>query len=107
MQQLWTLLLGRDVLLDIRQDNQATIAVVEKGYSPKLRHISRTHKVDLGSIKEVLDTDLVNIAYVDTTLQAADIFTKALAPAKWENALALLGLFAGEQLAVAYPDVKM
>lgn len=28
-------------------DNQATILVVKKGFSPKLRHISRTRKVEL------------------------------------------------------------
>ena len=38
-------MLGRDDLkLVIHEDNQAAILVVKKGYSPKLRHISRTHK---------------------------------------------------------------
>ena len=46
---LWSLMLGRDDLeLVIQEDNQATILVVKKGYSPKLRHISRTHKINLG-----------------------------------------------------------
>ena len=41
---LWSLMLGRDDLeLVIHEDNQATILVVKKGYSPKLRHISGTH----------------------------------------------------------------
>ena len=43
--QLWELLLGRAVVLRVLEDNQATILVVRKGYSPKLRHITRTHKV--------------------------------------------------------------
>ena len=34
----------------------------------------------------------VDISYIDTNLQAADIFTKQLPPAKWDNAIRLLGL---------------
>eukprot|EP00973_Karenia_brevis_P083414 11570996-Karenia_brevis.AAC.1 len=55
--QLIEQLLGRKVNLVIEQDNQATILVAKAGYSQKLRHVSRTHKVDLGSIKEVLGPD--------------------------------------------------
>ena len=52
---LWSELLGRhDLELVIHEDNQATILVAKKGYSPKLRHISRTHKVNLGCISEQL-----------------------------------------------------
>ena len=48
---LWSVLLGRDDLeLVIHEDNQATILVVKKGYSPKLRHVNRTHKVNLGGL---------------------------------------------------------
>ena len=59
--ELLETLLGRKVDLVIEQDNQATILVAKAGYSPKLRHVSRTHKIDLGSIKEVLDRGSVNI----------------------------------------------
>ena len=87
-------MLGRDDLeLVIHEDNQATILVVKKGYSPKLRHISRTHKVNLGCISEQLAPGSgISIQCVDTNLQAADIFTKALPPQKWDNALKLLGI---------------
>ena len=88
-------MLGRDDLeLVIHEDNQATILVVKKGYSPKLRHISRTHKVNLGCISEQLaPSSGISIQYVDTNQQAAaDIFTKALPPQKWDNALKLLGI---------------
>ena len=104
---LWDLLLGRPMALEIMEDNQATIKVVKNGYSPKLRHVSRTHKVDLGSVYEVVEQENVDLKYVDTLLQAADIFTKALGPNKWENALALLGLYPEEQLKVSFPLVKI
>ena len=80
MMSLWDMLAGRKMLLKVEEDNQATIKVVLKGYSPKLRHILRTHKVNLGSIKEVVDEDSAIIEYIVTTEQAADIFTKALTP---------------------------
>ena len=90
---LWERLLGRRVTLKIHEDNQATILVAKKGFSPKLRHISRTHKVNVASIAEMLQPETgVEIEYVITTKQAADIFTKQLAPQKWDAALRLLGI---------------
>jgi len=86
------MILGRPIELVILEDNQATIKIVRKGYSSKLRHIYRTHKVNLGSIKEVLEEDNVTLTYCNTHYQAADVFTKALAPAAWQNALELLGI---------------
>ena len=99
---LWDLLLGRSMQLEILEDNQATIKVVMKGYSPKLRHVSRTHKVDLASIKELLDTEPITLDYVVTDEQAADIFTKALVPAKWDNAIKLLGMLTEKEYHAAY-----
>jgi len=92
MLSLWEKLLARPVELRVREDNQATITVVKKGYSPKLRHLIRRQKIHLGSMKEVIDKDTVTIEYIRSELQAADIFTKALAPMKWSNALRLLGV---------------
>ena len=78
--------------LEICEDNQATIIVAKAGFSQKLRHILRTHKVNIGSIKEVVDQPYCSLEYIDTKLQAADIFTKALEPSKWQNALHLLSI---------------
>ena len=85
--QLWTLLTGCNMRLEIEEDNQATIIVAKRGYSPKLRHISRTHKVNLGSIAEILEDEDICIEYIDTNEQAADIFTKTLPPNKWDKRL--------------------
>ena len=102
--QLWQTLLGHEVKLVIHEDNQATILVARKGYSPKLRHIQRTHKVNLGSIAEQLSEEDVELTYVETTWQAADIFTKALPPQKWDNALKLLGM--RQKLPVELTDIR-
>ena len=55
-----------------------------------MRHIQRTHKVNLSALAEQLEPGtVVVIRYVATDLQAADIFTKALQPLKWDHALKL------------------
>ena len=73
--QLWDLLLGRSVGLRVMEDNQAMILVVRKGYSPKLRHIIRTHRVNLSGLSEVFRDDSATLEYCATDNQAADIFT--------------------------------
>ena len=92
MLNFWDLALGRPCHLEIKEDNQATILVVKKGYSKKLRHLSRTHRVNLSSLKEQVSSPHVSLDYVVTKEQAADIFTKALPPQNWGPALAMLGL---------------
>ena len=76
------MLLGRSVALRVMEDNQATILVVRKGYSPKLRHITRTHKIYLSGHAEVFREDSATLEYCQTDKQAADIFTKSLPPQK-------------------------
>ena len=77
---LWDKLLGRPVTSQIMEDNQATIEVTKKGYCVKLRHITRTHNVNLSSIHEAISHDNVELDYVKTDEKSADILTKALAP---------------------------
>ena len=89
---LWEQLLGGDVQVQCHEDNQATILVVKKGFSPKLRHIARTHKVDLGCLSEVFANENMILQYVNTDEQAADIFTKALPPQKWQAAMQMLNI---------------
>ena len=60
----------------------------------------RTHKVNISGLNEVLIAPGVELKYVDTKEQAADIFTKALGPQLWGAALDMLGI-ARTQVAVA------
>ena len=85
-------MLQRKVRLVLREDNQATIKVVRQGYSAKLRHMPRTHRIDLRSLSESLERDSVELEYVETNLQRADIFTKALPPHKWDAAVGMLNI---------------
>ena len=74
--QLWCLILGREVRLEVLEDNEATIKIVKKKGSAKLRHVSRTHKVNLASTYDVFEDENVDLEYVNTKEQVADIFTK-------------------------------
>ena len=97
----WDLILDRGIKLRIYEDNMATIKVVNKGFSPTLRHILRTHKVNLSSIKEAIHSDNIELQYIETEQQAADVFTKALCPMKWPAALDMLGIHPKRDLAAA------
>ena len=68
--------------------------MLEKGNSQKLAHISRTHRVNLHWISEVLKSEDVAMAYIKSADQAADIFTKAfLVPQVWKDLCALINQF--------------
>ena len=53
MLNLFDLLIGGDGCpWEACEDNEATIKVVKNGFSAKLRHVSRTHKVNISGLKE-------------------------------------------------------
>ena len=85
-------LLGKELKLECRQDNSAVISIVHLGYSPKLRHVSKTHRVNLSSVYEVFDNGLAKLIYVKTTQQRADPMTKPIAASKWSVALEQLNV---------------
>ena len=90
-QEFLETLTGKEAKLVCHQDNSAVIQIVHAGYSPKLRHVSKTHRVNLSSLYEVFESDpLIRLQYINTELQKADVFTKALPPAKFPAALKLL-----------------
>ena len=93
VQALCEILADKLVNLICHEDNSAVIAIAHSGYSPKLRHLSKTHKIDLHSFYEVLQDDHVQLRHIATDKQLADIFTKALAPAKWQAAFSICNTF--------------
>jgi hypothetical protein len=67
---------GRAKLL-LLEDNDAVIKMCVKGRSPALRHVSRTHRIDLDWLYERLREDpAIQLRYVGTKTQIADILTK-------------------------------
>ena len=92
MQNFWQMISGHKIPLVIKEDNEAAIKVIRKGFSPKLRSLSRTHRVNIGALHEIIGHDDVRIEHVVTKEQAADIFTKGLDPQMWSPALELISM---------------
>ena len=68
--------LGRGRLV-VFEDNDAVIKMCIKGRSPNMRHVPRTHRIDLDWLFERIRTDPgVYLRYVGTKEQIGDIFTK-------------------------------
>ena len=93
MQELLETVFGRQVELVCYQDNSAVIQIVAAGYSPKLRHLNKTFRINIGSIHQVFkENDDCQLLYIKTAMQRADPFTKPLPVAKWPEALQQLNV---------------
>ena len=63
--------------LYIFEDNEAVIKMIIKSRSPTMRRVSRTHRVALDWLFDRINLDpKVQIKYVDSKNQIADIFNK-------------------------------
>jgi hypothetical protein len=87
-------LLGRRLTLGCYCDNTQAIAAVRKGYSKRLRYLSRTHRCALGVTHELLEDldNKITLQYVGTADQKGDLFTKALTVAAFAAAVARIGM---------------
>ena len=73
------------------EDNQATITIILKGDSEKMRHTDRTQNISFGWLKQQFKRGFFNMVNVATLEQVADIFTKPFAEkGKWHHALKLI-----------------
>ena len=67
----------QEALLYVFEDNEAVIEMTIKGRSPTMRHVSRTHRVALDWLFDRINLDSkIEIKYIDTKNQLADILTK-------------------------------
>ena len=75
----------------ILEDNDAVIKMTVKGRSPAMRHVNRTHRVNIDWIFErVREDPAIRIRYVNTKQQAADLLTKGSFIAQtWMNLCSL------------------
>ena len=60
------------------EDNQATITVVTKGDSEKMRRADRTQNISFGWLKQQFEVKHFNMVNVDTLEQVADVFPSLL-----------------------------
>ena len=92
IQGMWTLLLSRPVLLEVHEDNTSTIEILRKGYSSKLSHLSRTHRISLAWTAEQVADEFVKLLHCPSAEQKGDLFTKALDRVKHHEALNSIGM---------------
>ena len=67
----------QEALLYVFEDNEAEIKMIIKDGSPTMRHVSRTHRIALDWLFDRINLDSkIQIKYIDTKNQLADILTK-------------------------------
>ena len=67
----------QEALLFFIEDNEAVIKRIIEGRSPTMRHVSRTHRVALDWLFDRVNLDTkIQIKYIDTKNQLADILTR-------------------------------
>ena len=67
----------QEALLYILEHTEAVIKIIIKGRSPPMRHVSRTHRVAPDWLFDRINLDpKIQIKYIDTRNQLADILTK-------------------------------
>ena len=90
--QMWEVVLNRPLVIQFMEDNMAAIRIVQTGKNPSLRHLGRTHKVDLQWVHERLHDGQFSIEYCPSCDMAADIFTKHFTDGdRWRSACWLIG----------------
>ncbi|CAE7257616.1 RE2 [Symbiodinium sp. CCMP2592] len=69
------------------QDNETVLAILKSGYSPKLRHLGRVHRVNVASMAEIFEQEDFSATYVNSKEQLANGLTKIIPPAEWSDML--------------------
>ena len=85
---------SREALLYVFEDNEAVIKMIMKSRSPTMRHVSRTHRVALDWLFDRINLDpKIQIKYIDTKNQLADILTKGnFTREEWNHLLTLFNM---------------
>ena len=83
-----------EALLFIFEDNEAVIKMIITGRSPTMRHVSRTHRVTLDWLIDRINLDpKIQIKYIDTKTQLADILTNGnFTRDEWNHLLCFLNI---------------
>ena len=84
----------QEALLYVFEDNEAVIKMIVKGRSPTMRDVSRTHRVALDWLFDRINLDTkIQIKYIDTKNQLADILTKGnFTRDEWNHLLCLFNM---------------
>ena len=84
----------KEALLYTCEDNEAVIKMIIKGRSPTMRHVSRTHRVAPDRLLDRINLEpQIQIKYIDTKNQLADILTKGnVTRDEWKHLLCLFNI---------------
>ena len=84
----------QEALLYVFEDNEAVMKMILKGRSPKMRNVSRTHRVALDWLFDRINLDPKNqTKYIDTKYQLADMLTKGnFTRDEWNHLLCLFNI---------------
>ena len=85
-------LLGREVIVEVMEDNTSAIADALAGYSTKLRYLHRARRSDLEWLGEVFSDPRHKLLYTPSAEQKGDLLTKEFDRAKFEACKKLVGL---------------
>ena len=91
MQQI----LGRPTPIKVQEDNEACIVACKKGYSPNMRHLQRTERINMGFVYDCINLPAmedgpITILKAETAEHKGDMFTKFLSPADFEKACKMI-----------------
>jgi len=110
VQKLLSICLGSPVNARLHEDNNATITAIVKGYSPSLRHLSRTQRISLGFCHEVIShpekkqplsdsedehdcsSGDIGLQKIETDSQLGDFFTKTFTRREFEQKIKSIGM---------------
>ena len=83
-----------EAMLYIIEDDKAVIKMIIQGPSPTMRHVSRTHRIALVWLFDRINLDpKIQIKYIDTKNQLADILTKeSFSSDGWTHLLRLFNI---------------
>ena len=84
----------QEALLYVFEDDEAEIKMIIKGRSPSMSHVSRTHRLALDWLCDRINLDTkIQIKYIDTKNQLADILTKGnFTRNEWNHLLNLFNI---------------
>ena len=84
----------QEALLFVFEDNEAVIKMIIEGGSPTMRHVSRTHRGALDWLFDRINLDpKIQIKYIDTKNQLADMLTKGnFTRDEWNHLLCLFNI---------------
>ena len=85
--------------LNCHEDNEATIAIIKSGKNPTMKHMNRTHGVQVRSLYDEFNNPRRNIQYIESAAQRADILTKCFRDIPtWKHVCRLIGLIDSSQI---------